>query len=64
MTSLNEDLKRIRKQQGFTQKALSEKSGVRIAAICKFETGKLEMSTKNLKKILEVLNVKITVERR
>jgi transcriptional regulator with XRE-family HTH domain len=58
--NLNEDIIRIRKQQGLTQQALAEKAGVRIAALCEFETGKSEMSTKNLKKIFKVLNVKIT----
>jgi len=51
-----------RKRQGLTQTALAEKSGVRIAAISEFETGKREISTKNLKKILEVLNAKIEVQ--
>lgn len=49
--NLNDHIKRIIKQQGLTQTAVAEKSDIRIAALCDFDTGKREISTKNLKKI-------------
>ena len=48
-------LRRLRKDSGLTQARLAEKSHVPRSVIARFETGRTELSTKNLMKIAGAL---------
>lgn len=52
-------LKAIRKEHGFTQEALAKKSGVHRTSIARYETGKRGISTKNLRRLADTLDVPV-----
>ncbi|EGC82411.1 helix-turn-helix domain-containing protein [Anaerococcus prevotii] len=56
---LNENIKRLRKEKGFTQKDLAVKVGVSITFISQIENGISKPSDENLKKIADVLGVTV-----
>ena len=56
---LNENIKRLRKEKGLTQKGLAEKIGVSTAFISQVENGISKPSDDNLKKIADVLGVTV-----
>ena len=49
-------LRRLRKINGLTQVRLAEKANVSRSVIARFETGRTELSTKNLSKIADALD--------
>lgn len=49
-------LRALRKSNGLTQVRLAEKANVSRSVIARFETGRTELSTKNLSKIAEALD--------
>ena len=57
--NLGDNIKKIRKEKGLTQKQLGEKLGVSQAAIGQFESGKQNLKIDTLHKIAEALNVAI-----
>ncbi|WP_311516257.1 helix-turn-helix transcriptional regulator [uncultured Anaerococcus sp.] len=56
---LNENIKRLRKEKGLTQKDLAVKVGVSITFISQIENGISKPSDENLKKIADVLGVTV-----
>lgn len=54
---MQNSLKRLRKERGFTLKQLSHKSGVALSTISNFELGRSGMSPEFLKKIAGILAV-------
>ena len=48
-------LRRLRKNSGLTQVRLAEKADVSRSVIARFETGRTELSTRNLTKIAAAL---------
>ena len=60
--SVGENIKRIRKEKGFTQKKLGELSGINEAQIRRYELGGKNANPKleTIEKIARALNVKIT----
>ena len=48
-------LREMRKKSGLTQETLAKKSQVSRSVIARFETGRTEMSTKNLTRITAAL---------
>lgn len=52
-------LRELRKSKGLTQGLLARKSGVHRTSIARYETGRISMSTKNLVKIAEALEVPV-----
>lgn len=48
-----------RKRQGLTQSDLAEKIGVRQATISEYESGKSEMKSETLSKIIESLGIDV-----
>jgi transcriptional regulator with XRE-family HTH domain len=54
-----ETLKKIRKQKGLTQKAISEKLNITNAQYAHYETGRSEMTINTFLKILEILEVNL-----
>ena len=54
-------IKAERLKQGLKQSDLSEKTNIRQAAISEFENGKASLTSNNIDKILEVLNIKINL---
>ena len=48
-------LRRLRKNSGLTQVRLAEKAHVSRSVIARFETGRTELSTRNLTKISQAL---------
>ena len=61
---VGENIKRVRKEKGITQKELAEKLGITQAAVCHFESSdktvpmKFRLST--LEKLAEALDVELT----
>ncbi|MFR6655962.1 MAG: helix-turn-helix domain-containing protein [Anaerobutyricum hallii] len=51
-----EELKKVREDKGYSQKALAEKSGIKVATITGYETGKTCPSLKSMIKIAQTLN--------
>jgi predicted transcriptional regulator len=51
-----EDIKKIRKRLGITQIELSKKAGVSQSLIAKIESGKIEPTFSNARRIFDVLN--------
>lgn len=49
-------LRKLRKDSGLTQVRLAEKAQVSRSVIARFETGRTELSTKNLTKIADALD--------
>ena len=49
-------LRRLRKLNGLTQVRLAQKANVSRSVIARFETGRTELSTKNLTKIADALD--------
>ena len=49
-------LRKLRKINGLTQVRLAEKANVSRSVIARFETGRTELSTKNLSKIADALD--------
>lgn len=49
-------LRKLRKSSGLTQVRLAEKAHVPRSVIARFETGRTELSTKNLSKIADALD--------
>lgn len=54
-----ENIKKIRKQKGFTQKELGQKLGISQAAIGQFESNKANSKMETIQKIADALNVSI-----
>lgn len=54
-----ENIKKIRKQKGFTQKELGQKLGISQAAIGQFESNKANPKMETIQKIADALNVSI-----
>ena len=52
-------LKAIRKERGFTQVTLARDSGVHRTSIARYETGKRGLSAKSLRKIADTLKVPV-----
>jgi transcriptional regulator with XRE-family HTH domain len=52
-------LKEARKSRGLQQKYLAEKLGISRAGYSRIETGNVEITTKNLVKITEILDVSL-----
>lgn len=50
-------LKQLRKQRGFTQKELSNLTGLSVSAVNKYETGQRKCSFKNAALIADALNI-------
>ncbi len=55
--TIGENIKRIRKEQGITQKQLSELTGIAEATIIRYEKGKFKPNIKQVERIAEALNV-------
>ncbi len=53
------NLRSIRRKRHLSQKKLAQESGVHRVTIAKYETGRTEMSLKNLLKIAVVLGVSV-----
>ena len=51
-----EELKKVREDKGYSQRALAEKSGIKVATITGYETGKTCPSLKSMIKIAQTLN--------
>ena len=51
-----EELKKVREDKGYSQKALAEKSGIKVVTITGYETGKTCPSLKSMIKIAQTLN--------
>ena len=49
-------LRKLRKINGLTQVRLAEKANVSRSVIARYETGRTELSTKNLSKIADALD--------
>ncbi|NAS19600.1 helix-turn-helix domain-containing protein [Clostridium butyricum] len=58
--NIGEKLKRLREQQGLTQKQLAEKVGISVSNITKYEKGQLEPSIERLISLSEALNTSIS----
>lgn len=56
---LGQEIKRIRKEKGYTLKRLSELTGITVSALSQIERGKNSPSMSNLAKITEALGVPI-----
>lgn len=52
-------LKTIRKEKGYTQEALAKASGVHRTSIARYETGKLELGTRSLRRLADTLHVPV-----
>jgi len=55
--NLHEFVKNVRVKKGITQKILSEKTGIRQAAISNFEKGKAGINSKSLELIFKELDI-------
>ena len=51
-----DNLRDARLVRGYSQKALSEKAGINVSTICKYEMGKTIPTLKNITKIAKALN--------
>lgn len=58
--NIGEKLKRLREQQGLTQKQLAEKVSISVSNITKYEKGQLEPSIERLISLSEALNTSIS----
>ena|GEM_PF-1809767 len=58
--SLNEIVSTFRTIEGYTQKEIAEKIGVRSATISDFENGKYNLGSDKLEKIMQVLNLTLS----
>jgi transcriptional regulator with XRE-family HTH domain len=54
---INERLREARKSKGLHQKVMAEKLNISRAGYSRMETGKVEITTKNLAKIIEILDI-------
>lgn len=61
MDNISENIKKLRKDAGFTQQELSKKTGLSIASIQGYEQGKYKPKIEQLKKIATALNVPVSV---
>lgn len=52
-------MRKVRKDKGFTQESLARKAHVSRSVIARYETGRSEMSTACLLKIADALGVKV-----
>ena len=52
-------LRTIRKEHGFTQASLARDSGVHRTSIARYETGKRGLSTKSLRRLADTLKVPV-----
>ena len=57
---INERLKKIRKEQGLSLRALAEKSGISKSTLNDIENGKSNPTTETLAKIAKALNIKMS----
>jgi transcriptional regulator with XRE-family HTH domain len=57
---INERLKKIRKEQGLSLRALAEKSGISKSTLNDIENGKSNPTTETLAKIAKALNIKVS----
>ena len=53
---MENNLRQLRKSSGLTQVRLAQKAHVSRSVIARFETGRTELSTKNLTKIAKALD--------
>lgn len=58
--NIGENLRRLREQQGLTQKQLAEKVGISVSNITKYEKNQLEPSIERLFSISEALNTSVS----
>ena len=56
---LRELIIKTRKAKRLSQASLAEKAGIRTATLCDFENENSSMTSDNIEKILEVLNIRI-----
>lgn len=54
---IHEFVKNVRIKKGISQSKLAEKTGVRRAAICNFENGKVSLNSKTLELIFDELKI-------
>ena len=52
---MENNLRQLRRSSGLTQERLAQNAGVSRSVIARFETGRTELSTKNLAKIAHAL---------
>lgn len=57
--TIGENIKRIRKEKGLTQKALGKLCGINEATIRKYELGKLNPKIETVQRIANALNVSV-----
>jgi transcriptional regulator with XRE-family HTH domain len=60
LINLGKQLKKIRKEKGFTQELLAEKVGIHPTYVGKLESGKNNVSIKMLFKISRALKIKLS----
>ncbi|MFR2886622.1 MAG: helix-turn-helix domain-containing protein [Clostridium butyricum] len=58
--NIGENIKRLREQQGLTQKQLAEKVGISVSNITKYEKGQLEPSIERLTSLSKTLNTSVS----
>lgn len=56
---IGEKLKKLRKERGWTQKELEERTGVAQRNISSYESGKLQPSSRTLRKFAEAFEVAV-----
>ena len=61
MAKLGEEIKKLRRAKGWTQKQLGEKCGMVDSAIRKYELGIMNPKIVNLKRIADALEVPVEV---
>jgi len=59
MTLLNENIRLLRKNKGWTQQELADKIGIKRSLVGAYEEGRAEPSAKKLLKFAEILNVSV-----
>ncbi len=59
MTQLNENIRFLRKNKGWTQQELADKIGIKRSLVGAYEEGRAEPSAKKLLKFAEILNVSV-----
>jgi transcriptional regulator with XRE-family HTH domain len=52
-------MRKLRREKGFTQQELAEKTGIGQSYICKIESGDMEPSVKRLGKIAKALGTTV-----
>lgn len=55
-----EQLKKIRKEQGFSQEKLSDKSGITLSQIARIETVKINPSLSTVFALARAMNIPLT----